>query len=49
MFEMLRKAFDCRNEADYEIKPLPESSAVVQMLENEKYFIAQVEVYFPKA
>ncbi len=45
LFEMLRIAFDRRNDADYELKPLPGTTDLARMIENMKYFIAQIESY----
>ncbi len=45
LFGMLRIAFDRRNDADYELKPLPRNSDITLMLEDMKYFIVQVETY----
>jgi len=48
MFEVLRKAFDRRNEADYEIKPLPESLEMQELLENATVFVAHIVTYLQK-
>lgn len=45
LFEMLRIAFDRRNDADYELKPLPQPADLAQMLENMRYFVSRIESY----
>ncbi|MDX2135267.1 MAG: HEPN domain-containing protein [Saprospiraceae bacterium] len=45
MYRILSNAFDRRTDADYEIKPLPEDSTIPVMIEQMKFFIAQIEAY----
>jgi len=45
MFQMLRIAFDRRNDADYELKPLPEPASLDKMLQNMKTFISTIKAW----
>jgi len=40
---ILRDVYDLRMDADYELDPLPETSDIVPMLSDVKFFIAQIE------